>query len=46
MNPEKIGLAKDSKTLLLNDGAVCAVARRIFGEPGVEAKNMRSRFVM
>jgi phosphoenolpyruvate carboxykinase (ATP) len=39
--PEKIGLAKDSKVLLLNDGAVkgrCAAARRIFGEPGVEAQ--------
>ena len=39
--PEMIGLAKDSKVLLLNDGAVkgrCAAARRMFGEPGVEAQ--------
>ena len=39
--PEKIGLAKDSKVLLLNDGAVkgrCAAARRILGEPSEEAE--------
>lgn len=36
--PEKVGLAEDSKVLLFNDGAVkgrCAAARRILGEPGV-----------
>ena len=36
--PEKVGLSKDSKVLLLNDGAVkgrCAAARKILGEPGV-----------
>ncbi|MGI5850380.1 MAG: phosphoenolpyruvate carboxykinase (ATP) [Christensenellales bacterium] len=36
--PEKIGLAKDSKVLLFNDGDVkgrAAAARRILGEPGV-----------
>ncbi|MDD5018446.1 MAG: phosphoenolpyruvate carboxykinase (ATP) [Eubacteriales bacterium] len=37
--PEKIGLAADSKVLLFNDGAVkgrCAAARRIIGEPGID----------
>jgi hypothetical protein len=41
MNPEKIGVAKDSKVLLLNDTAVkggCAAVRRIFGKSGVEAQ--------
>ena len=36
-----IGLAKDSKVLLLNDDAVkgrCAAARRILGELGVDAE--------
>ena len=39
--PEKMGLAEDSKVLLFNDGAVkgrCAAARRILGEPGVDAE--------
>lgn len=36
--PEKIGLDKDSKVLLFNDGDVsarCAQARRILGSPGI-----------
>lgn len=36
--PEKVGLALDSKVLLFNDGTVkgrCAAARKILGEPGV-----------
>ena len=39
--PGKIGLSADSKVLLFNDGGVksrCAVARRIFSEPGVDAE--------
>ncbi|NLX62453.1 MAG: phosphoenolpyruvate carboxykinase (ATP) [Tissierellia bacterium] len=37
--PEEIGLDKDAKILLFNDGAVtgrCAAARRIIGEVGVD----------
>ena len=37
--PEEIGLDKDAKILLFNDGAVtgrCAAARRIIGEEGVD----------
>jgi len=39
--PEKIGLAADAKVLLFNHGTVkgrIAAARRILGEPGVEAE--------
>lgn len=42
-NPEAMGLDKDTKVLLFNDGAVTgryAQARRIKGEPGVDSDNL------
>ena len=42
-NPEAIGLDKDAKVLLFNDGSITgryAAARRIQGEPGVNADRL------
>lgn len=42
-NPEALGLDKDAKVLLFNDGSITgryAAARRIQGEPGVNAERL------
>jgi len=44
--PEKIGLNPDAKVLLFNDGEVkgrAAAARRIIGEPGVDAEEYAAK---
>lgn len=44
--PEQLGLPKDSRVLLFNDGAVkgrCAAARRIVGEPEVNLEDYAAK---